>query len=100
MALVEIEKNDIVATKDGRTIRVLAVYKNGDVVSKVEGIDDNEGSPMRRPVFAADILRVVRKAPKAEDKQASAVEEKVAPVVAKPEDKDRIEERKTAKGGK
>jgi hypothetical protein len=76
MGLITIDRNDIIATKDGQTVRVLSVYYNGDALSKIEGIDDSEASPMRRPVFAAQIARVLRKAeppePKVEEGQAAA----------------------------
>ena len=63
MGLIEIEKGDTIATKDGRTIRVLAVYKNDFALTRIEGIDDSEATPMRRPVFSDQIARLIRKAP-------------------------------------
>ena len=61
MPLIEIEKNDTIVAKDGKMYRVLSVYKNGDVLFKIDGIDDTEPSPMRRPIFSYDIVKVVRK---------------------------------------
>ena len=61
MGAITIERGDIISTKDGQTIRVLSVYYNGDALSKIEGIDDTEACPMRRPVFSNQIARVLKK---------------------------------------
>jgi hypothetical protein len=61
MALPELEANDIISTKDGQSLRILTIYKNGNEVSKIDGIDDNSPSPMRVPVFANNIARIMKK---------------------------------------
>ena len=70
MSLITIDKNDVILTKGGQQIRVMAVYMNGNVLSKIEGIDDSEASPMRRPVFSGDILRVLKKGLKSDGLKA------------------------------
>jgi hypothetical protein len=64
--MIQIEKGDIIATKDGQTYRVLSVFMNGDSLTKIEGIDETERSPMRRPVFSNQIAKVLKKAVKVE----------------------------------
>ena len=59
--MITVEKGDTVITREGKTVVALAVYYNGDVLSKIEGIDRSEDSPMRRPVFANQIIRVMKK---------------------------------------
>jgi hypothetical protein len=78
MGLIQIEKNDVIATKEGQTIRVMAVYMNGDVLSRIEGVDDSEASPMRRPVFANQIARILRKALKSDGLKAQESAEQKA----------------------
>ena len=66
--LPEIERGDVIATKDGREMRVLTVYKNGNAIHRIEGIDDSVDSPIRTTVYSADITRILRKAKKAVEK--------------------------------
>ena len=61
MAAITIERNDIIQTKDGQTLRVMSTYYNAGVLSKIEGVDDNDPCKMRRPVFSAQIARVLKK---------------------------------------
>lgn len=73
MALVQIERGDIIATKAGESLRVVSVYYNGNDLSRVDALNDSDPSPMRRPVFSNQIARVLKKAEKdpiksAEDK--------------------------------
>ncbi len=67
----EIERNDTIATKDGRSMRVLSVYKSGNEILKVDAIDDSNESPKRTPLLPSDIIRILRKAPKAEEAKVS-----------------------------
>ena len=61
---MELERNDVIATKDGKTLRVLSIYKTGNEITRIEGVDDNSDSPCRRTVYNNNILRILRKAPK------------------------------------
>ena len=58
---MELGQNDVIATKDGKTLRVLSIYKTGNEVVRIEGIDDSAESPCRRTVYANNILRILRK---------------------------------------
>lgn len=60
----EIERGDTIATKDGKAFRVLSVYKSGNEVTRVEGVNDSDESPKRTPLLPSDIIRILRKAPK------------------------------------
>lgn len=60
----EIERGDTIATKDRKTLRILSVYKSGNEILRVEGVDDSSDSPKRIPVLPSDIIRILRKAPK------------------------------------
>ena len=55
--------NDIVSTKDGQTLRILAVKKNGNEVMRLEGINDNDPSPMRTTILKENFLRILKKCP-------------------------------------
>lgn len=68
MGLIEIEREDTVIVKDGRSIRVMAVYKTGKQLHRIEGVDDNEPIPTRRPFFFHDIVRVIKREKKKEVK--------------------------------
>ena len=72
MAAITIEKGDVILSKDGKQYRVLSTYYNGDTLSKIEGVDDNDPNRMRRSVFTHEIVRVMKKAPVV----SPAVEEK------------------------
>ncbi len=61
MAGIEICKNDVIATKDGRELRVLSVYKPAGEILRVDCIDDRSANPMRTPVFSKDIARILVK---------------------------------------
>jgi hypothetical protein len=63
---MELERNDVIATKDGKTLRVLSIYKTGNDITRVEGIDDASDSPCRRTVYVNNIQRILRKAKKEE----------------------------------
>lgn len=63
----EIEKGDTIATKEGKSLRVLSVYKSGSDIIRVEGVDDTDESPKRIPILPSSITRILRKAPKAEE---------------------------------
>ena len=91
MALIEIEVNDVISTKEGKTYRVLSVYKNGNALYKVEGIDDNELTPMRRPIFSHEIGRVIRKGLKSAGriKEEKELAEQQARVAAEQKDKEK-----------
>ena len=58
-----IEINDTIVTKDGATLRVLAVRRDGQEIRRLEGIDDNAPSPMRVTVLKDNFLRLIRKSP-------------------------------------
>ena len=59
----EIGIGDVIATKDGLTLRVLSVRKvDGNQILRLEGIDDTSESPIRTTVLPNNILRVLRKA--------------------------------------
>ena len=61
--LPEIEKNDVILAH-GKNYRVLSVYKPDAVIQRVDGVDDTEESPIRRVIWARDIVRIVRKGEK------------------------------------
>ena len=81
MALIQIDVGDVISTKEGRTYRVLSVYRNGEQIYKIEGIDDSELTPMRRPVFAHEIGRVLRKALKSDGLKKQEAEAQAVNVV-------------------
>ena len=60
-ALPTIEKGDVILLKDGRIVRVLAVYKPDGIIRRVEVVDDSSDSPMRTPVQSKDIARIMKK---------------------------------------
>ena len=70
MALPELEVNDFISTKDGRELRILSLYKTGNEVIRLDGVDDNAPSPMRIVVFANNIARIIKKAPKKKEEVA------------------------------
>ena len=58
----EIGINDIIATKDGLTLRVLSIRKvDGNNILRIEGVDDNSEAPMRTTVLPNNILRIIKK---------------------------------------
>ena len=61
MALPELEVNDIISTKDGRTLRVQRIHKSGNEIIRIDGTDDNAASPMLTPIFANNIARILKK---------------------------------------
>ena len=58
-----VEVNDIILTKDGQQLRVLAVRRNGPDIQRVEGICDTDPSPMRVTVLKNNFQRVMKKSP-------------------------------------
>ena len=56
-------ENDVIATKDGMKLRVLAVRKNGDEINRLEAMDDSSPSPMRINVLRDNFLRIISKSP-------------------------------------
>lgn len=59
-----IDKGDTILTKEGKEMRVLRVFQNGKDIQRLECVDDTTESPMRTTVFANNISRVLKKAPK------------------------------------
>ncbi len=59
----EIEKGDVILS-NGRTYRVLSVFKPDGEIKRIDGIDDSEESPLRRTIWAKDINKLLRKGPK------------------------------------
>lgn len=55
--------NDIIATKDGQRLRILAIRRNGEEIIRVEGIDDTSSSPIRVTVLKENFLRLLVKSP-------------------------------------
>ena len=58
---LDINKGDIIATKEGKEMRVLSVYRPGGDIVRVDCIDDHVESPMRTPIFIKDVLKVLKK---------------------------------------
>ena len=58
-----VEVNDIILTKDGQQLRVLAVRRNGPDIQRLEGICDTDPSPMRTTVLKNNFQRVMKKSP-------------------------------------
>ena len=56
-----VEVNDIILTKDGQQLRVLAVRRNGPDIQRLEGICDTDPSPMRTTVLKNNFQRVMKK---------------------------------------
>jgi hypothetical protein len=48
----------------------MSTYYNGDILSRVDAIDDNDPSPMRRVIYSAQIARVLKKALKSDGLKA------------------------------
>lgn len=53
------KQNDTIATKDGKILRVLSIYKSGNDITRIEGIDDASDIPCRKTVYVNNILRVL-----------------------------------------
>ena len=60
--LIEIEKGDTIALKDGRSVRVLSVYRPAGTIVRVDCIDDGDPNAMRFAAFSKDIARILKKA--------------------------------------
>ena len=58
-----IEKGDTILS-NGKTYRVLSVFKPDGHIQRVDGIDDSEDSPIRRTLYAKDIGKILKKGPK------------------------------------
>jgi hypothetical protein len=78
MSLPEIEKGDDILAQ-GRTFRVLSVYKPDGVIQRVDGVDYSEESPIRRTIWAKDIGRIVKKGEKKKPQPEPMPEGKVVP---------------------
>lgn len=61
MGAITIERGDTVITKDGKSYKVESVFYDANILRKVEGVDKTEDSPMRRPIFSDQIVRVMKK---------------------------------------
>ncbi len=62
--LPELEKGDVIITKDGREMRILSVYKPDGQVKRVDCVEEKSENPMRTPIFSENIGRILRKGPK------------------------------------
>ena len=71
--LPTIEKGDVIATKDGRSVRVLSVYKPDGIIRKVDAVDDGAESPIREVIFSKDIARILVKRKKPEEQKQAAL---------------------------
>lgn len=58
-----IEKGDSILS-NGKTYRVLSVFKPDGEIKRVDGIDDSEDSPIRRTILLKDIGKLLKKGPK------------------------------------
>ena len=68
-----VEKGDIVALRDGRTVEVLSVkpdYEKQGAILRFDFIDRNERSPMRRTEYPSIIINILRKGKQAPDPKA------------------------------
>ena len=87
--LPTLERGDMILLKDGRTVRILSVYKPDGILRRVDCVDDASENPMRQPVDVKDVARILKKAPPKEAKKEAlppeqAVKEKVqVPAVLK-----------------
>lgn len=63
-ALLELEKGDVIITKDGREMQVISIYKPDGKVRRCDCVAVGDESPMRTPVWSENIARILRKAPK------------------------------------
>ena len=68
---MQLDINDVIATKDGKTLRVLSIYRSGGEITRIEGIDDNDDSPCRKTVYVNNLLRILRKYKKPEEKEVA-----------------------------
>lgn len=59
---VTVEVGDRIINKDGLSLRVLAIFKSGNIIHRVECIDDADTTPTRMTVFRGDIVKLFKKA--------------------------------------
>jgi hypothetical protein len=85
MALPELERNDVVLTKDGREMRILSIYKSNNTVHRVEAVDDSKDIPTRTTIYANNIMKILRKHIKPVEPAPVA-----APVVERPAQKGKV----------
>jgi hypothetical protein len=61
---MKVEKGDIVALRDGRTVEVLSVkpdYEHPGAIVRFDYVDRREASPMRRTDYPSLIINILRK---------------------------------------
>lgn len=63
-----LEKGDTILTRKGREMKVIAIHIVDKKIVRVDAIDMSEPSPLRTPVQAIDIVRILRKAKPRADK--------------------------------
>ena len=72
-ALIELEKGDVILCKDGREMQVLSIYKPDGTVRRCDCVEVGVDTPMRTPIWAENISKILRKAPQKPPQPADVI---------------------------